>query len=152
MNECRPKDGSVKEYGAKGMDYESLLKRGLAKVPSKEKGKDRFEMPVLKVQKSGSRSILVNFNEVAGILRRESKHLMKFLLKELATSGEAKGQSLEVQGSFTPDAVNKKLQKYVVTFVECPECHKHDTNLSKDRGFTFMKCEVCGAREPVSKV
>jgi translation initiation factor 2 subunit 2 len=134
------------------MDYVKLLSRGLAKVPAKEKGKERFEMPVLNVQKSGSRSVLANFGEVARTLRREPRHLMKFLLKELATSGELKGQGLEVQGNFTRDVVNKKLEKYVAVFVECPECHKHDTQLLKDRGFMFMKCEVCGAREPVGKV
>jgi translation initiation factor 2 subunit 2 len=109
-------------------------------------------MPRFKVQKSGSRSVLTNFSEVAGALRREPKHLMKFILKELATSGELKGASLEVQGSFFPDVVNKKLEKYVESYVKCPECGKHDTNLTKERGFFFIKCEVCGAREPIGKV
>jgi translation initiation factor 2 subunit 2 len=134
------------------VDYEKLLKRGLDKVPAKEKSGERFEMPVLRVQKSGSRSILVNYSEVAGVLRRDPKHLMKFLLKELATSGEAKGSSIEVQGVFNQDVVNKKLEKYVEGYVKCPECSKHDTNLVKERGFFFLKCEVCGAREPVGKV
>ncbi len=134
------------------MDYEKLLKRGLSKVPKKEKLGDRFEMPRLKIQKSGSRSTLVNFSEAAGTLRRDPKHLMKFLLKELATSGEAKGSSIEVQGIFTTEAVSKKLEKYVDMYVKCPECGKCDTNLVKERGFFFIKCEVCGAREAVSKV
>lgn len=132
--------------------YEQLLKRGLKKIPAKERSGERFEMPSLRVQRSGSRSILTNFSEVAGTLRREPKHLMKFLLKELATSGEAKPSGLEVQGVFSPEAVNKKLEKYVNTYVLCPECGKHDTQLIKDRGFFFMKCEVCGAREPLGKV
>jgi translation initiation factor 2 subunit 2 len=132
--------------------YEDLLKRGLKKVPARQGSGERFEMPSFRVQKSGSRSVLVNFQEVADRLRREPKHLMKFLLKELATSGEVRGQSLEVQGVFMADVVNKKLEKYVSLYVRCPECSKHDTNLVKDRGFFFIKCEVCGAREPVGKV
>lgn len=132
--------------------YEGLLKRGFQKVPAGHGHGERFEMPSLRVQKSGSRSILSNFTEVARALRREPKHLMKFLLKELATSGEARGHALEVQGVFTADAVNKKLEKYVGLYVRCPECGKHDTNLVKERGFFFVKCEVCGAREPVGKV
>ena len=134
------------------MDYESLLKRGMDKVPKKEKAGDRFEMPRLKVQKSGSRSVITNFSEAAGTLRREPRHLMKFLLKELATSGELKGNGLEVQGAFSPDAVNKKLEKYVESYVKCQACGKHDTNLVREKGFFFIKCEVCGARDPVSKV
>jgi translation initiation factor 2 subunit 2 len=132
--------------------YEELLTRGLKQVPEKEKSGERFKMPEFRVQKSGSRSVLVNFSEVAGILRREASHLMKFLLKELATSGELKASGLEVQGVFGSDVVNKKLEKYVDTYVKCPECGKHDTELKKERGFSFIKCEVCGAREPVGKV
>jgi translation initiation factor 2 subunit 2 len=132
--------------------YEDLLKRGLAKVPSKEKSGERFEMPSFRTQRSGSRTVLTNFSEVVRSLRRDEKHVMKFILKELATSGELKGNGLEVQGGFTEDQVNKKLEKYADTYVKCPECGKHDTNLVKDRGFFFLKCEVCGAREPVGKV
>lgn len=134
------------------MDYEKLLKRGLSKVPKKEKSGDRFELPRLKVQKSGSRSIITNFSEAAGTLRREPKHMMKFLLKELGTSGDLKGHTLEVQGVFMPDAVNKKLEKYVESYVKCQACGKHDTNLVKEKGFFFLKCEVCGARDSVSKI
>ncbi len=133
-------------------DYEELLKRGMKGVPSRETEVDRFEMPMFRVQKSGSRSVLVNFSEVADALRRDRKHLMKFLLKELATSGEAKGTCLEVQGVFSTDAVNKKLEKYVDSYVKCPECGKHDTNLVKEKGFFLLKCEVCGARESVGRV
>ncbi len=133
-------------------DYEKLLERGLKKVPDKQKAADRFVMPTSRIQKSGSRSIITNFQEIAGALRREPKHLMKFLLKELATSGELKGPALEVQGGFSADIVNKKLDKYVVSYVRCPECGKHDTNLVKEKGTLLIKCEVCGAREPVSKV
>jgi translation initiation factor 2 subunit 2 len=132
--------------------YEKLLGRGLARVPKKETTGDRFEMPRFGVQRSGSRSLIVNFQEVAGTLRREPKHLMKFVLKELATSGELKGSGLEVQGAFTTEVVNKKLEKYVDSYVKCPECGKHDTQLVKERGFFFIKCEVCGAKEPIGKV
>ncbi len=133
-------------------DYEELLKRGLSKVPMKDKGGERFVMPRFRVQKSGSKSVIVNFSEVASALRRDSGHLMKFLLKELATSGEAKGQGLEVHGVFMADAVNRKLEKYLELYVRCRECGKHDTNIVKERGYSFLKCEVCGARDPVGKV
>ncbi len=134
------------------MEYQKLLKRGLSKVPQKEKGTDRFETPVIRVQKSGSRTLLVNLGEVAQALNREVSHLTKFLLKELATSGETKGRSLEVQGTFNEDHVNRKLESYIKTFVQCPECGKHDTTLKKDKGFYFIKCEVCGASHTVQKV
>jgi len=134
------------------MDYQKLLKRGLDKVPKKEEGSDRFEVPRIRVQKTGSRTILVNVSDVAQALNRKAPHLVKFLLKELGTSGETKGKALEVQGTFNEDHVNKKFEIYIKTFVQCSECGKHDTKLKKDRGFFFMKCEVCGASHTVEKV
>ena len=134
------------------MGYQELLRRGFSKVPKKEGGKDRFEMPRIRVQKSGSRTILVNVSDAAQALNREPSHMVKFLLKELATSGDVKGKALEVQGTFNEEHVNRKLEAYAKGFVQCPECGKYDTKLKKDRGFFFIKCEVCGASHTVQKV
>lgn len=134
------------------VDYQKLLTRGLSKVPHKEKGSDRFEIPRIRTQRSGSRTILLNVAEVAQALNRDVSHLIKFLVKELGTSGEVKGKSLEVQGGFSEEQVNKKLDIYAKNFVQCPECGKHDTKLKKDKGFSFMKCEVCGASHTIHKV
>ncbi len=134
------------------MDYDELLKRGLKKVPEKIEGKERFEMPRMRAEISGSRTTMTNFSEVASIFRREPNHLMKFMLKELATKGSISGGRLEVQGNFSEEMVNRKLDLYAKTYVACPECGKHDTKLQKERGFDFIKCEVCGARSTASKI
>lgn len=134
------------------MDYDELLKRGLKKVPDKIEDKERFEMPRMRAQIEGSRTIITNFSEVASALRRDPKHLMKFMLKELATKGNMSGTRLEVMGNFHHEMVNKKLDLYVKTYLACPECGKHDTKLVKERGFMFIKCEVCGARHPAAKI
>jgi translation initiation factor 2 subunit 2 len=134
------------------MDYKELLKRGLKKVPEKIETKERFEMPRMWVQIAGSRTTMTNFSEVSAALRRNPKHLMKFMLKELATKGSLSGTRLEVQGNFSEEMVNRKLDLYVKNYVACPECGKHDTKLVKERGFAFIKCEVCGARHTAAKV
>ncbi len=134
------------------MSYEELLRRGMKKVPDKIENKERFEMPVIRIQIAGSRTAMTNFSEVASALRRDPRHMMKFMLKELATKGSIDGGRLEVQGKFHEELVNRKLELYVKTYVTCPECGKHDTKLQKDRGFDFIKCEVCGARHPAGKV
>ena len=69
------------------MSYEELLKRGMKKVPDKIEDKERFEMPRMKVQMTGSRTTMTNFSDVATALMRNPRHLMKFMLKELATKG-----------------------------------------------------------------
>lgn len=134
------------------MGYEDLLKRGLKKVPEKTESKERFEMPRMKTQVSGSRTIMTNFSEVSGALRRDTEHVMKFMLKELATKGNMDGNRLEVMGNFSEDMVNRKLDLYVKTYVICPACGKHDTKLTKDSGIASMTCEVCGARHTTAKV
>ena len=133
-------------------DYENMLKRGLSRIPKSVSSGERFEVPRLSSMKSGSRTIIANFCDVASKLRREPSHLLKFLLKELATSGEVTGKKLEVLGNFTGDVVNKKLDNYIKVYVVCRECGKHDTKIVKEKGFTFIKCEACGARHTVSKV
>jgi len=134
------------------MDYKELLKKGMKKVPEKMESKERFEMPRMRVQMAGSRSMMANFSEVSAALRRDPKHIMKFLLKELATKGNLSGSRLEVQGNFSEEMVNRKLELYVKNYVVCPECGKHDTKLVKERGFIFIKCEVCGARHTAGKI
>jgi translation initiation factor 2 subunit 2 len=134
------------------MDYEELLRRGLKKVPEKIENKERFEIPRMRVSIAGSRTIITNFSEAAGMLRRDPNHVMKFMLKELATKGSISGTRLEVQGNFSEQLVNRKLDLYLKTYVQCPECGKHDTKMIKERGFAFIKCEVCGARHPAGKI
>ena len=132
--------------------YEELLKSGLKKVPHIGEATERFELPKAEVQRAGQKTIITNFTDITNRLRREQNHFLKFLLKELATSGELQGSRLTVIGSFPEDAVNGKIDKYAKTYIFCTECKKPDTKLVKEGEFMIMKCEACGARHPVPKV
>ncbi len=134
------------------MNYEKMLERGLSKVPKKAGETRRFDIPEARIQPAGAKTIITNFIELANAFRREKGHLLKFLLKELATKGELDGQRLTVIGRFTQDVINRKLELYAKQYVLCPECHKPDTKIMKDGDYWFLKCEACGARSPVSKV
>lgn len=133
------------------MDYEQLLEKGLSQVPKKSEGGDRFEIPKALLEKAGRRTILLNIFDIAKTLRREPDHLVKFLLKELATKGDIAGTRLYVLGVFTAEMINKKIELYVREFVSCPECGKPDTKLLKEARFTIIKCEACGARTTIQK-
>ena len=132
--------------------YEELLKRGLKKSQKEAGSSERFELPKAQVQRAGQKTIITNFTEITSHLRREQNHFLKFLLKELATSGELQGSRLTVIGSFSEDAVNSKIDKYAKTYIFCTECKKPDTKLVKEGELMIMKCEACGARQPVPKV
>jgi translation initiation factor 2 subunit 2 len=132
--------------------YEELLKKGLKKTHGQAETSERFELPRSQVQRAGQKTIITNFTEIAGHMRRDQNHVLKFLLKELATSGELQGSRLTVIGSFPETAVDSKIDKYAKTYVFCTECKKPDTKLVKEGDFVIMKCEACGARHPVPKV
>ncbi|MBI4181464.1 MAG: translation initiation factor IF-2 subunit beta [Candidatus Aenigmarchaeota archaeon] len=131
------------------MDYEQMLQRALAQVPQREGSGERFELPKAFLEKAGRRTILVNLDEICQALRREQDHFIKFLLKELATKGEATGGRLFVLGVFSSEQINRKIELYVKTYVICPECGRPDTKLLREEKVYFLKCEACGARHPV---
>jgi translation initiation factor 2 subunit 2 len=134
------------------MDYEKMLERGMKKVPKETGSGERFEMPKAQVLISGSKTSILNFGEIASKLRRDPKHIMKFMLKELATKGEIEGTKASFQGVFSDYVIRIKIESYVKVYVICPECGKPDTKITKqDRQF-FVKCEACGARHPVNRL
>ena len=132
-------------------DYKKLLKRGLKRIPESCEDGGRFSVPVPQVMISGARTIITNFVEIAGCLRREPDHLLKFFLKELATKGNIEGQKLTVLGNFSQEHIRKKLDIYVKQFVICPDCSKPDTKLVHEKTGTFMVCEACGAKVPITR-
>ena len=129
-----------------------MLERGLKKVPKETGSGERFEMPRAQVLISGSRTSILNFGEIASTLRRDPKHIMKFLLKELATKGEIEGTKANFQGVFSDYVIKTKLESYVKVYVLCPECGKPDTKIIREDRQFFVKCEACGARHPVSRL
>ncbi|MCK5016368.1 MAG: translation initiation factor IF-2 subunit beta [Candidatus Peribacteraceae bacterium] len=133
-------------------DYEKLLDVAIEKLPKDSDSGERFQMPKASIMPAGARTVITNFTEIASTLRRESDHLQKFLLKELATSGEMQGNRLVVQGRFRSEIVDKKIDLYAKEYVICPDCGKPDTKIAKEDRHLFLKCEACGSKHVVKKV
>ena len=132
--------------------YASLLARARAKLPEVAVASERFEVPRAQLQRAGLRTIFVNFDAVAQKLRREPEHLLKYVLKQLATSRETRTEQVILIGNFSEDQVNRKIQQYVEAYVLCKECSRPDTKLVREDRLEFLKCEACGAKHPVAKV
>ena len=131
--------------------YEELLETAYKKLPS-EAGKAeavRLEIPEMKGSISGNKTIISNLDAISKAVRRDINHVLKFLLRELATTGIMKGTETIFVGKFRPDALNDKITKYVKEFVLCYQCGKPDTHLEKAASATLLICEACGARESV---
>ena len=131
------------------MDYEKLLKKARKELPESVLKKERFEIPKVKGHLEGNKTIISNFEQIANALRRPIEHLLKYVLRELATPGDMRKGSLIIGRKVSASRVNEKIEKYANEFVICSECKKPDTKLTKEDRVTFMKCLACGAKHPV---
>ena len=112
--------------------------------------KERFEIANALGHIQGNRTIINNFLQIASDLRRDVDHLLKYVLKELATPGEIKKSGALILGTKVPASrINEKIRQYANEFVLCFECGKPDTALVKDGVLTYMKCTACGAKNIV---
>jgi len=68
--------------------------------------------------------------------------------------GEIKKSGSIIMGTkVSASRINEKIRQYANEFVLCQECGKPDTKIEKDGKFPFLKCQACGARQPLkSKV
>lgn len=130
-------------------DYEKLLDEAFEKIKPISHSGERFEIPKIEGHIEGTRTILTNIPQLTSYIRRDSDHFIKYLLKELATSGTMKNSLLVLQRKINSQKINEKIVDYVNEFVICKQCGKPDTELVKDKDFLFMKCLACGAKHPV---
>ena len=131
------------------MSYEELLKKAREKLPESVFEKERFEIPKVRGHIQGNMTVISNFKQIALILRRSTEHLLKFILKELATPGDLKPKGLLIGTKVSASKVNEKIRQYVYEYVLCPECGKPDTKMEKEDNFAYLKCTACGARHPI---
>jgi translation initiation factor 2 subunit 2 len=132
------------------IDYEKLLERAQSKIPKKILQKERFEIPKAKGHIEGNKTIIINFLQIVSTLHREPQHLLKYLLRELATPGNLDGQRLILGKKISSSLINEKIEKYAKEFVICRDCGKPDTNLIKEERIQMLKCSACGAKHPVT--
>ena len=133
-------------------DYEKMLKSAMKKLPKKNAEEKRFETPLVVSFIQGNKTIIKNFSEILSVLRRDKRHLSKFLFKQLATPGNVEGDMLVLQRKVQNSLLQKKLEDYIKEYVLCKVCGEPDTIIAKEYRITFMKCEACGARSPVMEI
>lgn len=131
-------------------DYKKLLEEARKGLPEHVFQKERFEIPKVVGHIQGSRTVVSNFLQIANFLRRTPEHMLKFVLRELASPGEIKKSGSVIVGSKVPASrINEKIKQYANTYVFCNECGKPDTKMERDGTINFVKCMACGARHPI---
>lgn len=131
------------------MGYESLLKRGRDNLPDTVSARERFEIPNVRGHLQGTKTIISNFNTICSILHREPVHVLKYLLRELATSGELKQNLLVFNSKISSKIINIKIRTYANTYVLCSECSKPDTSIITENNLPYLKCQACGCKHRV---
>lgn len=133
-------------------DYEKLLEKAEEELPENASGSDRFVIEKIKGHLEGNKTVLINLKKIAKDFGREETHLLKYLLRELATPGKVVRDRVILGTKVAASAINKKIKKYVSEFVYCSECGKPDTKLLEDKGITYLRCMACGAKKPVKNL
>ena len=128
-------------------DYKKMLEDARKSLPEVVFIKERFEIPKVLGHMQGNRTIVSNFIQIASALRRDVEHLLKYVLKELATPGEIKKSGALILGTkVSASRINEKIRQYANEFVLCLECGKPDTQIVREGELNYMKCTACGAK------
>jgi translation initiation factor 2 subunit 2 len=130
-------------------NYEKLLEEAYGKIKQTNTALDRFEIPKIEGHFEGRKTILTNFYQISSHLRRKPEHFQKFMLKELAASGQKEGDRLVLNIKVPSSKINQKIGEYVNEFVLCRECKKPDTELIRKDRINFVHCLACGAKHSV---
>nr|MBA4405497.1 translation initiation factor IF-2 subunit beta [Nanoarchaeum sp.] len=129
--------------------YEDLVDRAIKTLPKRSESKERFEIPKVKGHIEGNKTIITNFQQIVSSFRRDADHLLKYLLRELATPGIIDNQRLILGRKISSSQINNKIERYANEFVICADCKKPDTQLVKEEKILTLKCSACGAKHPV---
>ncbi|MAG38830.1 translation initiation factor IF-2 subunit beta [Candidatus Woesearchaeota archaeon] len=129
------------------MNYETMLEKGKSELPEVVSQVERFNIPKVRGHIQGNKTIVSNFTEISKTLCRPPAHVLKFILKELATPGGIKKQAVIFGSKLSANKINEKIILYTEKFVLCKECGKPDTKLTKEVNNYFLKCQACGAKQ-----
>lgn len=132
--------------------YKEMLKEARQDISKTMKKEKRLEIPIPQSFIQGNNTFISNFIEITNSIRREPKHLAKFLFRELAKAGHIDGNRLILQGKVMNSLIKKKIDGYLKEFVYCRECNQPDTRLEKEDRITFLKCEACGAKQTLRRI
>ncbi len=134
------------------MNYEALLQKAEGELPERQGSGERFVLEKIRGHLEGNKTVLVNLLKIAKDLGRKEEHLLKYLLRELATPGKIVGGRVLFGAKISASLINKKIKKYASEFVYCSECGKPETQLMEEKSITYLRCLACGIKKPVKSI
>lgn len=97
-------------------------------------------------------TVITNFRQIAEAMNREPEHLARFIFKETGRPGTIEKDRLVISGKMADAEIARLLQLYFREFVRCPVCGGVDTQITSEKRFRFLICEVCGAKSSIRKI
>ncbi|MEA3329215.1 MAG: translation initiation factor IF-2 subunit beta [Nanoarchaeota archaeon] len=132
-------------------EYEDLLNEAYENIKPISDDYNRWEVPSIELQNSGTKTVINNFVQIASYLRRKPEHLIKFLSRELAAYCKLGKNRLMLNRRLSKEKIEGKLKIYINKYVICPECKKPDTEIVKQDGLMFLHCLACGAKHSLGR-
>ncbi len=130
-------------------EYKELLDKTYSELPEVLYKKGRFELPQVRGKLIRSRTLINNFRDIAKHLSRQEEHLLKYFLREAGVRGDVNNKGeLTLHSRFQPTILNKIIETYFKTYIECKHCRSPDTTLD-EKGIN-IKCKACGHEERVT--
>lgn len=130
-------------------DYEALLTRAREQIPPEVFEQPRFRVPRVDSFIQGTRTVIRNFKDITDTIRRDPKHLLRYLSHELATAGEVRSGQAIFNGRFNSRSLEELMGKYTEEFVVCPVCQRPDTEIRREDRLLMLVCSACGGRTPL---
>jgi translation initiation factor 2 subunit 2 len=127
------------------MDYLEMLEEAFKKIVKKE-AKERFQIPRIEGEIQGSKFVIRNFKKISEHLKRDPKHIAKYLMLAFASPGSIEDEVLVLNSKLKIDAVQQRLEEYIKKYVFCKICGEPDTKLVKEGKVYFIECDACGAK------
>ncbi|MGH2639069.1 MAG: translation initiation factor IF-2 subunit beta [Rhabdochlamydiaceae bacterium] len=126
--------------------YEKLLESAFSKLPQLSKEKSDFAIPRADVLTQGTKTMIRNMAAIADRARRKQEDIARYISKELSVPVSMEEQRLAINGKFSQEDIDRRINKYFEIYVVCKECHKPDTHLENAEKGMYLVCEACGAR------
>ena len=135
--------------------YKKMLEEAYKVIPETgfKQVSVRFNPPPVRIFYQGkSKTVILNFKEIAEYLNRDPNLMRKFLSLELAAPSSPSNGRLILHARVDETTLQNTINYFIKRYVKCPVCGGYDTTLKKVGKTYVMKCEVCGAESPTPPI
>ncbi len=130
-------------------DYMSLLNKAEGAFSDSTEVQSRLKIPEPDVILEGKATIVRNFQDIADLLNRPAKKIMKHFTRELGIGVAQDGRRLIINKKVDANTIQQKIKEYMDSYVICYECGSPDTEIQRIGRVDVLVCKACGAQHSV---